>query len=376
MLAGYFALLGTVMAVWGARIPDVQHAAGLDTAGLALVLLAAAAGMVTGLRAGARLVTPARRPLLLTGCALGLAAALAVLGLCRTPAQLLAVGLVFGVLHGIMDVAANTAAVDVQAALGRPVMSSLHAAYSLGALTGAGYAALAGHTSDTSHTWLFAATATAVACAAAAMAPAAHVLGAVKPPSTAETAPSRQGLAQAWPRGRVWLLGGLAAGCLLAEGTAADWASVHLHGLHATTAVSSAAYALYAAAMAAGRLTGDTLTARVGAPTVVRAGALLAAGGLTAGLAAGTVPAALTGWAALGLGLSVTVPSLITAAGHGGPRAVAAVSVTGYAGLLAGPALIGALATATTLPAALMLPALLAVLVAALSHHALEHPAP
>ncbi|CAL9363339.1 hypothetical protein SUDANB105_00714 [Streptomyces sp. enrichment culture] len=128
--------------------------------------------------------------------------------------------------------------------------------------------------------------------------------------------------------------------------------------------------------MALGRLTGDRLTAVFGAHTVVRAGALLAAAGLAAGALAASVPLALTGWAVFGLGLSTTVPSLITAAGVGGPKSVATVSVTGYFGLLAGPALIGALASTTNLRMALLLPALLAAAVAALSHRALEKPRP
>ncbi|WP_197516717.1 MULTISPECIES: hypothetical protein [Nocardia] len=49
------------------------------------------------------------------------------------------------------------------------------------------------------------------------------------------------------------------------------------------------------------------------------------------------------------------------------------MAVAGYLGLLAGPALIGAVATVTTLPVALVLPALLAAGVAALSHRALEN---
>jgi hypothetical protein len=69
----------------------------------------------------------------------------------------------------------------------------------------------------------------------------------------------------------------------------------------------------------------------------------------------------------------VTIPSLFTAAGTGGPRAVAAVAVTGYLGLLAGPALVGALATVTTLSGALLLPVALAAVVAVLSHRALEN---
>ncbi|GAA2918229.1 hypothetical protein ACFQZ0_30210 [Streptomyces erythrogriseus] len=52
---------------------------------------------------------------------------------------------------------------------------------------------------------------------------------------------------------------------------------------------------------------------------------------------------------------------------------MATVTATGYLGLLAGPALIGALASATTLPTALLLPALLAAAVAALAHRNLEN---
>jgi MFS family permease len=151
---------------------------------------------------------------------------------------------------------------------------------------------------------------------------------------------------------------------------------VHLHTLHATTALSATAFALYSMGMAIGRLTGDRLTATIGAPAVVRTGAALAAAGLATGVLADSVPAALAGWAVFGLGLSGTVPSLITAAGKHGPRAVATVSVTGYLGLLAGPAVIGGLASATTLPTALLLPALLAAVLAALTRRALENTTP
>ncbi|GAB7101690.1 hypothetical protein JCM4814A_00040 [Streptomyces phaeofaciens JCM 4814] len=65
-------------------------------------------------------------------------------------------------------------------------------------------------------------------------------------------------------------------------------------------------------------------------------------------------------------------PSLITAAGRGGPRAVGTVAATGYIGLLAGPAAIGALASILTLPTALVLPVALAAVVAATARRALE----
>nr|WP_245967503.1 MFS transporter [Streptomyces fragilis] len=353
------------MAVWGARMPSIQRAADLSTAQLSLVMLAAALGMVAGLQAGGRLARPERVPLLLTCGAVGLAGSLAALSQCESLPALLVVALVFGVTHGVLDVAVNTAAVRCQDAYGRPIMSGLHASYSIGALAGA---ALAAVTARTPHDLLFLTTGLALTAAALAAIPGACSMTGPWDPSTT----SGQDADQRLPRARVWLLGALAAATLLGEGAAADWAAVHLDGLHASTALSAAAYACYSAAMATGRLTGDRLTATFGALLVVRTGAFLAAAGLAAGVLVPTTAAAITGWTLFGIGLSLTVPCLISAAGAGGPQAVATVSVTGYLGLLAGPALIGALATATTLPTALLLPALLAAAVAFLSRRALE----
>ncbi|MGW7423587.1 MFS transporter [Streptomyces sp. NPDC054813] len=369
LLTGYFLGLGAVMAVWGTRMPAVQQATHLSTAHLALVLLAAALGMVAGLQTAGRLARPTRLPALLTSGAAGLAGCLALLGQCDSLPSLLTAALAFGVAHGVLDVAANSAAVRCQNAYGRPIMSGLHAAYSIGALAGAALAAV------TAHSTLFLATGLVLTGAALIAAPATRSLnGTDQPP-----APANLGQGEARPAlssGQLWLLGALAASSLLGEGAAADWAAVHLHSLDASTAVSAAAFALYSGAMTTGRLAGDRLTTAFGAPDVVGVGAILAAAGLTTGVVTSSTPLALAGWAVFGLGLSITVPCLISAAGVGGPRAVATVAVTGYLGLLAGPALIGALATVTTLSTALLLPALLAAAVAALSHRALENTSP
>ncbi|MFJ6529942.1 MFS transporter [Streptomyces longwoodensis] len=373
LLTGYFLGLGAIMAVWGARMPAVQQAAHLSTAGLALVLLAAAVGMVAGLQLGGRYARPERLPTLLTTGSLALTGCLVLVGQGESLSALLAAALAFGLAHGILDVAANTAAVRCQNAFGRPIMSGLHAAYSLGALAGAALAAL---TARAPHSTLFTATGALLAVVAVAAVPVTRRLsGADRPAMRADAGK----LPLVPSPGKLWLLAALAAlaaASLLGEGAAADWAAVHLHTLGAPTAASATAFALYSAAMAAGRLTGDRLTAAFGAPTVVRAGAVLATAGLTIGVIGSSTPLALAGWAVFGLGLSTTVPSLITAAGAGGPRAVATVTATGYLGLLAGPALIGALASATTLPTALLLPALLAAAVAALAHRTLENTTP
>jgi MFS family permease len=64
---------------------------------------------------------------------------------------------VFGAAYGSLNVAMNTVAVDMVAALGRPVMPGFHAAWSFGGLAGAGLGGLlAPHLSPLRHLSLIA----------------------------------------------------------------------------------------------------------------------------------------------------------------------------------------------------------------------------
>jgi MFS family permease len=367
LLTGVFAVLGVVMAVWGARMPAVQAQAHLGPGRLAVVLLSAAAGMVAGLQTGGRIAHRHGPSRLLVAPTVTFGVALALLGQCRTLPTLIAAAALFGAAHGLLDVAANTGAVNVERSYGRPIMASFHACYSIGALLGA---LLAAATALLPHQLLFTTVGAATVITAVAVRPA--VRSATQLDHHGDAAPTGDPRPASSARRYTWLLGGMAAACLLAEGTAADWASVHLRSLHSSEAVAAAAYAVYSSAMALGRVFGDRLTARYSPTALVRTGALLAALGLGTGLAIGSAPAALAGWMGLGLGLSTAVPALITAAGRGGGRVVGTVTTIGYLGLLTGPAAIGALASLTSLPAALAMPAVLAAAVAAVSRRALE----
>ncbi|WP_405775836.1 MFS transporter [Streptomyces sp. NBC_01538] len=368
LLLGVFAVMGLVMAVWGTRMPSVQRVANLGTGHLSLVLLGAAVGMVAGLQLGGRLADRHGPSRLLVVPAVVLGLALALLGQCRTLPTLIGAAVVFGLAHGLLDVGCNVSAVHCEIAFHRSIMSGLHAAWSIGALCGA---ALAAVTTWMSHEVLFAMVGAVTVLAAVTAVPAVRATSLDHAPVRPEAVPDEAKPAQT-SHASVWLLGALAAACLLAEGAAADWSAVHLHSLHSSEATAAAAYALYSAAMATARLTGDRLTGRYGAPALVRAGATLAAAGLGAALIAGSAPAALLGWMALGAGLSTAMPALITAAGRGGPRAVGTVTTIGYLGLLAGPAAIGAIASLTSLTTALALLVVMTATVAVVSHRALE----
>lgn len=80
LLIGYFATLGVVMAVWGARMPAVRAAADLQSGGLAVVLLSAAAGMVGGLLIGGRIAHRFGSSRLLVVPAVGFGFSLVLLG--------------------------------------------------------------------------------------------------------------------------------------------------------------------------------------------------------------------------------------------------------------------------------------------------------
>jgi hypothetical protein len=104
---------------------------------------------------------------------------------------------------------------------------------------------------------------------------------------------------------------------------------------------------------------------------LLRRGGALAGVGFAAGLAAGTAPAAIAGFAALGLGLAGVVPTLFRAGadqpGTSTGPALAAVSSLGYLGFLGGPPLIGGVAQLTSLRLAAVIMVLAGLLVTVLA---------
>jgi len=116
-------------------------------------------------------------------------------------------------------------------------------------------------------------------------------------------------------------------------------------------------YAVFSVAMAVMRLTGDKIVHKIGSSKVVLIGALVSAAGYTLAVTVPWQGAALIGFALVGLGAANVVPVFFTAAGNipNIPASVSlpAVTTLGYMGQLAGPAMIGFIAEASSLPIAL-----------------------
>jgi MFS family permease len=126
--------------------------------------------------------------------------------------------------------------------------------------------------------------------------------------------------------------------------------------------------------MTLARFAGDALRARLGAAAAVTTGGYVASCGYGLVLVSGALPGAvstkvacaLTGWVLAGIGMAVVWPVVLSTLGTAGRSAafLSTVATISYGGGLAGPALIGTLAQALSLPLALTVPAALAVVVA------------
>lgn len=386
----YFALTGIVLAVWAARIPSIKAQLGLSESELSLCLFTVAIGAVLAMQVAGRLVDRygSRKVTLPAGVLLGLSL-IAPSFMPNLPS--LAFSLVFlGLGHGLVDVAMNTHAIELERLYQRPIMSSFHAVFSLGGLAGAGIGALAAAAGvSVSTTFVMTSLFLAVLAVLAGRWLIRDI--AASPSNDArspEAAPRNEGDEQAvqqegtarqatvsgetsrrWSKAVVFL-GLLSFSCLFGEGAVTDWSSTFLHeSLGSSVGVAPLGYAAFAIAMAAGRLSGDRLALRLGPVRLVRGCGILAGLGLGAGLVLGDPVSAIVGFGVFGLGLSCIVPQIFTAAGNRDPKhsgsSVAQVASIGYLGLLVGPVLIGPLAELFGLRVVMALPVVLAFLVAA-----------
>ena len=248
--------------------------------------------------------------------------------------------------NGVLGVLMNCQAVRLERSWGKPIMASFHAASSAGGLIGSVSGSLANEARINPCVHL-----TVVAGILAVLALCADpflITGPSVPISNGLSLPTVMALP----------LGLLAFCDLFCEGTVADWSAVYLHNSkHVTAMLAGMGYASFAIAMTTGRMAGDALSSRFGPRRLVRVAGGLTFIGVAITLLGRTILPIVSGFAIMGLGLSIVFPKAISATGRQNPGrtepAVAAVSTLGYLGFLVGPPLVGFLAQATNMTFAL-----------------------
>lgn len=342
-----FVAHAVVFSSWAAHIPHVKAALGLSDGALGTALFGAPLGSVAATlfshwalpRWGSRRLVP----VLVAGYAI---APLSV-GLARSGLGLFGSLMLWGWFQGALDVAMNTQAGTLERLAQAPMMARFHGMWSLGALLGAVIGA-------------------GCVSVGVGLEPQLLVLGAavlvVVGPLTLRLIADETVAVAADERGRTWtptvvILAAVAFASFLCEGAATDWSANYLHDVvGAGAGLSALSYAAYTLAMVLIRFGAMRLHARLSARRLLPALALLAAVGMSVTIAAGDPLVSVIGFASLGAGVALLVPTAFSAAysaGSGG-SAIALVAATGWVGYLLGPPLIGHLAQWAGLSVALV----------------------
>jgi MFS family permease len=160
------------------------------------------------------------------------------------------------------------------------------------------------------------------------------------------------------------MLGFGAIAALICESAVADWSAIWLReDLGASAGAAGFGFLAFSATQAAGRFAGDGAVRRLGRARTIAVLGSIGALGLGLGLAAGSlpaghwaVPAAIGGFALIGVGVAVMFPVTISAAAEVGKHpgaGIATVTTMGYTAFLAAPTLIGQLGERLGLTAAM-----------------------
>ncbi|MBD1548361.1 MFS transporter [Roseibium aggregatum] len=359
-VATIFFLLGTLIGIWASRIPDIKAVLGLDEAGFGLVLLTMAFGAFVAFpiigrqidRVGAARITRWLAVLTLI-LFVGLAAGTSV------PVM---VPLVFavGFCIGALDIAMNAWGAEVEQALHKPVMSSYHGLYSLGAGVGAavGAGAIRLGLSVPQHFVLWG------LLMAIMLAFVLHIPWTSEP----QAPEKRKGPLLAIPKGALFFVGIMALIAALGEGAVTDWAAVYqIEELGFGSSQAAIGFALFSGAMVVMRLAGDQLIARFGPVPVARLSGLAAAIGAVMLVIGTDIWLIWAGCVIMGLGNAVIFPLAMSRAAAdpvmSKGAALAAVATLGYGAFLFGPPVLGFIGTAVSLRAAFGLVAVLALLI-------------
>ncbi len=267
-----------------------------------------------------------------------------------------------GVSAGMLDVSMNAQAVMVEQQIGKPIMTSFHALFSIGMMLGAGMGSIFSRLNTPLFTHLGIITLVSVIISFFMR----YYLIHDKPTE------KQEGPAFRLPNAAMVSIGVIAFCCMLGEGAMADWSTIYLEKIaDADVALAPLGLAAFALAMTIGRILGDNARLKLGDKRLIVLCGTIATVGLITAILVDDPYLVITGFFMVGIGLSVIVPIAYSVAGNAPdlPPGVglAMVTTVGYSGFLVGPPIIGFIADWQTLRSAFVMVAALFVLMILLS---------
>lgn len=334
-----FFINGFIISSWVPHIPYVKESLSLSSFQLGVALLSISVGAIfsmylTGMmiaRNGTRLIT------IISAIFYVIVVVAPVLSTSYNMLLLSLIGV--GVANGSLDVTMNTDGIECESKLGHPIMSSLHAMFSVGALTGAFLA---------------------VTSTSFGLEPSIHIISVAAVGLSLVVAYS-QIRPKTWlgsksvekqfaiPRKSILLIASLTFIVLAAEGVITDWSGVYLVDvLNVDVGKSGIGFLAFSFSMATGRLLGDKIVSHIGRKRVLQIGSIVGVSSLFIVLISSNIFLVILGFSLVGFGLSNITPVLFSIAGESSKTspsmAIAAVAASGYFGFLVAPPLVGYIA--------------------------------
>jgi MFS family permease len=346
------------------RIPDFKSELGISNGVLGASLFCASLGVLAALRPASRSAAKYGSGPVAKYSAFTLALAVPLVGLLFNLPWFLFSLFIYGVLSSTHDLSMNAHAAALEDKAGKRVMSTFHAMWSIGGLTGGAIGGLLA-TSNISiriHASLIGAFIFVIAL----------ITRNWFLPSSVDQHIFEKNVRRKTPS-RFLILGLLGLCGALGEGAASDWGGVlSRDAYNASVFMSALPYVFFSSTMVIGRLSGDFLAHKFGVVKLLTWSGLIAGSGLSLGLLAGNIYGQIIGWFLLGIGLSTVIPMMISATGNlannkyagqvSAAEGVALVTGVAYFGFVIGPPLIGFLSDLITLRWAMLLPAVLAII--------------
>ncbi|WP_018238822.1 MFS transporter [Ensifer sp. BR816] len=349
----FFLAGGVGIGAWASSLPLLAAKLGLDKGQLGTLLLCFALGAIVLMVNVGRISDRISGSYVLS---LGgsLVFGLAILMIPFVDGLVMVGALVFlaGAAFGTLDVSMNIEASDIERATERHLMSSFHALFSIGNIVGASLVGFLASFGGGLRECLGGAGILVLLSAVSTRFVARN--DAKQQSRTDTVATDSQATLDRSQTLLVLLFGVVAFLAFLAEGGIMDWSAVYMvDTLGSSESVGAYAFAIFAAAMAIGRLLGDGVTKRIGHVNVLRYGGLVCALSLSTMLIGNSVEISMAVLALCGFGVANMIPAVFASAGrigsHAAGRAMSIVTTMGYSGLLLGPALLGFVAQVSSL---------------------------
>jgi MFS family permease len=361
-----FVINGATVGAFYARVPDFKEQLNVSNSALGVALLCIAVGVLIGLGFSGRQSAIRGSAPVTHYATYALAFSLLIVGPVVNFTALCLSFVVFGACLSTQDVAMNSHAIVLEHEADKRYMSTFHAMFSLGALSGG---VLGGFLAQLEKTIMWQCAFISMLILLANFAVRNMFLPAELDKHSFEGKKKIK-------KPKIFLIVGLLGTCAaIGEGSAGDWGAILARDtFDATPFVSTLPYICFSAAMVIGRLFGDRAASKYGPMNLIVGGGLIAGIGLGSGLLIGGIGGVIFGWLAAGIGLSTVIPMLFSQAGEiaktrfegqfAPSEGVAMVSGIAYFGFLVGPPTLGFLGDAIGLRWAMLVPAALALVMA------------